>query len=172
MVVAKPDGLSWVKAASIPENWLTAWQALFWIGEMKKGQSVLIHAGCSGVGLAAIQLAKAFGAGIIISTAGTDEKVKFVAQHGAIGINYKTQDFSAEVLKLTSDLGVNLVVDFIGADYWTKNITSMAKEGHMVLLGLMGGSKTEGPLDLLPILFKRLRIEGILSLRFYLHVTH
>lgn len=99
--------------------------------------------------------------GPIYSTAGTDDKVKFIENHGATkGINYKTQDFAKEVATLTNNEGVSVVIDFIGASYWEKNIASLAKEGRMVLLGLMGGAKTETPLNLLPILFKRLRIEG------------
>lgn len=160
MVVAKPKGVSWVQAASIPENWLTAYQALFLIAELKAGQSVMIHAGASGVGLAAIQLAKSFGASLVIATAGSDEKVKFVEQHGAKGINYKTEDFSEEVLKLTNNVGVNVVIDFVGPDYWTKNIASLARDGRMVLLGMLSGLKTKDPLDMGPMLFKRLRIEG------------
>ncbi|GAA6049063.1 putative quinone oxidoreductase (putative) [Rhodotorula toruloides] len=160
MCTRKPDHVSWEQAAAVPENWLTAWQALFVISEMKEGSKVLIHAGASGVGLAAIQLAKAFGAGLVIATAGTDDKISFVEQHGAKGINYKAQDFPTEVLKLTQDSGVDVLVDFIGASYWEKNLKSLARDGRMVMLGLMGGAKTEGPTDLSQILYKRVRIEG------------
>ncbi|GAA6015106.1 hypothetical protein JCM11491_001665 [Sporobolomyces phaffii] len=160
MLTKKPEHVSWVQAAAVPENWLTAFQALFTISELKAGQTALIHAGASGVGLAAIQLAKAYGAELVIATAGTDEKVKFVEQHGAKGINYKTQNFADEVLKLTDNKGVDVLIDFIGASYWEKNLKSLGRDGRMVLLGLMGGAKTETPLDLSQILFKRLRIEG------------
>lgn len=179
MCTRKPDHVSWEQAAAVPENWLTAWQALFVISEMKEGAKVLIHAGASGVGLAAIQLAKSFGAcvsdsvrellcpsdrsshsALVIATAGTDEKVSFVEKHGAKGINYKTQDFPTEVLKLTQDAGVDVLIDFIGASYWEKNLKSLGRDGRMVMLGLMGGAKTEGPTDLSQILYKRVRIEG------------
>lgn len=160
MCTRKPDHVSWVQAAAVPENWLTAWQALFLISEMKKGDKVLIHAGASGVGLAAIQLAKSFDASLVIATAGTDEKIKFVEQHGAKGVNYKTQNFAEEVAKLTDNTGVDVVVDFIGASYLEKNITSLARDGRMVLLGLMGGTKTREGFDMSGILYKRLRIEG------------
>lgn len=80
--------------------------------------------------------------GLIIATAGTDDKVKFIQQHGAThGINYKTQDFAAEVNRITNGEGVSVVIDFVGQSYWEKNIASLAKEGHMVLLGLMSGAK-------------------------------
>ncbi|KAI5479138.1 quinone oxidoreductase [Pseudohyphozyma bogoriensis] len=160
MITRKPHSVTHVQAASIPENWLTAYQALFLIAELTKGQSVLIHAGASGVGLAAIQLAKVFGAGLIIATAGTDDKVKFVEQHGAKGINYKTQEFDKEVLALTDNVGVNVVIDFVGQSYWEKNIASLARDGRMVLLGFLSGFVTEKPLDMGPILYKRLRIQG------------
>ncbi|GAA5960392.1 hypothetical protein JCM21900_003538 [Sporobolomyces salmonicolor] len=160
MVVHKPEHVSWVQAAAVPENWLTAHQALFKIAEMQPGQSVLVHAGASGVGLAAIQLAKTFGAELVIATVGTDDKVKFVEQHGAKGINYKTQNFADEVAKLTSNQGVNVVIDFVGQSYWAKNLQSLARDGRMVLLGLLSGAKTQDPLDLSLLLYKRLRIEG------------
>ncbi|POY74874.1 hypothetical protein BMF94_2147 [Rhodotorula taiwanensis] len=175
MCTRKPDHVSWEQAAAVPENWLTAWQALFLIAEMKAGSKVLIHAGASGVGLAAIQLAKAFDAqvflfagnlcfalttGFLQRSAGTDEKIKFVEQHGAKGINYKTQNFAEEVAKLTDKTGVDIVIDFIGADYMEKNLASLGRDGRMVMLGLMGGAKTEGPFDISQILYKRLRIEG------------
>lgn len=106
MVTIKPSKVSHVQAASVPENWLTATQALHLIAEIEAGQSILIHAGASGVGLAAIQLARnVFGAGKIFATAGTDEKVAFVEQHGATkGINYKTQNFAEEVRRRLSPL--------------------------------------------------------------------
>jgi NADPH:quinone reductase-like Zn-dependent oxidoreductase len=96
----------------------------------------------------------------VIATAGTDDKVEFVGKHGAKGINYKKQNFAEEVEKLTDKHGVNVVIDFIGADYWEKNIQSLARDGHMVLLGLLSGPKTKDPLDLSQLLYKRLRIEG------------
>ncbi|KAM0749912.1 putative quinone oxidoreductase [Meredithblackwellia eburnea MCA 4105] len=161
MCTAKPPKLSWVQAAAICENWLTAYQALFFIAGMKpQGAKVLIHAGASGVGLAAIQLAKSFGAETVFATAGTDDKVKFVEGFGAKGINYKTQNFADEIHKETNNVGVDVLIDFIGQDYWEKNVKSLARDGRMVLLGLMSGAKTSGPLDMTPILIKRLRIEG------------
>lgn len=161
MLTAKPNEVSWVEAAAIPENWLTAYQALYLIAEKKPEQSVLIHAGASGVGLAAIQLAKSFDKGKIFATAGTDDKIKFCEQHGATkAINYKTQDFAKEIAQLTDGKGVDVVIDFVGQSYWESNIASLARDGRMVLLGLMSGMETDRPLNMGPILFKRLRIEG------------
>ncbi|BGP39957.1 hypothetical protein JCM10450v2_003937 [Rhodotorula kratochvilovae] len=160
MVTRKPAHVSWEKAAAVPENCLTAWQTLIRIAEMKEGQKVLVHAGASGVGLAAIQLAKMFGASLVIATAGTDDKVKFVQQHGAKGINYKTQDFAEEVAKLTDKQGVDVIIDLVGASYWERNMASVARDGRIVLVGLVGGAKTDKPFDLSQLLYKRARVEG------------
>ncbi|KDE02537.1 hypothetical protein MVLG_06900 [Microbotryum lychnidis-dioicae p1A1 Lamole] len=160
MVTIKPEGVTDVQAAAICENWLTAYQALYWIGETKPKQSVLIHAGGSGVGLAAIQLAKTFGASKIFATAGSDDKVKFVEQHGATCFNYKSQDWAEEISKATDKAGVNVIIDLVGASYWEKNIASLQRDGHLVLVGLVGGRQTEKPLDLGMLLFKRLRVQG------------
>lgn len=97
MTLKKPTELSWEQAASIPENFLTAFQALQTIAGIKEGEDVLIHAGASGVGLAAIQLARGFGAKKILATAGSEEKVKFIESMGATGINYKASDWAEEV---------------------------------------------------------------------------
>ncbi|KAK4047719.1 hypothetical protein OIV83_005227 [Microbotryomycetes sp. JL201] len=162
MVTKKPADVSWTQAASIPENWLTAYQALYLIADTQPGASILIHAGASGVGLAAIQLAKTFGAGKIFATAGTADKCKFVEQHGATRcINYKeVEDFASEILKDTDNAGVSVIVDFVGQNYWDKNLKVLARDGRMVMLGTLSGGKTKGPTDISPILFKRLRIEG------------
>ncbi|GAA5942135.1 hypothetical protein JCM3775_007410 [Rhodotorula graminis] len=160
MTTRKPAHVSWEKAAAVPENLLTAWQTLIRIAEMKEGQKVLVHAGASGVGLAAIQLARMFGASLVIATAGTDDKVKFVEQHGAKGVNYKTQDFADEVAKLTDGSGVDIIIDLVGASYWERNIQSLARDGRIVLVGLVGGAKTDKPFDLSQLLYKRARVEG------------
>ncbi|GAA97133.1 uncharacterized protein L969DRAFT_94123 [Mixia osmundae IAM 14324] len=162
MVVTKPEHLSHAQAAAIPENWLTAYQCLFLVGQMKEGDNVLIHAGASGVGTSANQLARVFGAKHIITTAGSKAKCKFLKEKLGVtdAINYKTQDFAEEVKKLTDGKGVDVVLDFVGPDYWEKNIASLARDGRMVLIGLLSGMKTREGIDMAQILFKRLRIEG------------
>lgn len=159
MILKKDAGLSWEQAASIPEAFLTAFQALRFISDMKSGEDVLIHAGASGVGLAAIQLAKAFGAKNIYVTAGSEEKIKFCEGLGATkGFNYKTQDWGTELAKATDKQGVDVIMDFIGAPYYESNIASLKRDGRLVFLAFMGGSKTS--VDLAQLLFKRLHLEG------------
>lgn len=143
MAMPKPDNLSFEEAASVPEAFLTAYQALFWIAGLKSGENVLIHAGASGVGTAAIQLVRMRDA-IPIVTAGSAEKICFCRDLGAkIGINYHEEDFSKKVLDATNNRGANIILDFVGAPYWKKNWDCLAKEGHLVLIASMGGSEVE-----------------------------
>ncbi|KAJ3531794.1 hypothetical protein NM688_g7523 [Phlebia brevispora] len=161
-LMRKPPQLSWEEAASIPENFLLAYQALILIAQLRKGDDVLIHAGASGVGIAAIQLARLYGANTITATTSSKEKIDFVLQmpNGAThGVNYKTQDFSEEVKKITGGKGVDVVIDFVGQSHWHKNIASLARDGRMVLLGLLSGNIVK-EFDIGPLLYKRLRIEG------------
>ncbi|KAK4518733.1 uncharacterized protein ATC70_008955 [Mucor velutinosus] len=160
LTMHKPEALSFEEASAIPETWFTAYQALFFVGEMKKGQDVLIHAGASGVGIAAIQLAKEAGANRIFVTVGSDEKVKFCESIGATkAINYKTENWSDVILQETDKKGVNVLIDFIGKDYWKQNMEVLGLDGHMVILAFMSGAKIED-FDITVLLRKRLRIEG------------
>lgn len=163
-IIKKPAHLSWVQAASIPENFLTAFQALIVIAQLKQGESVLIHAGASGVGVAAIQIARAYNAKNIIATASTQEKLDWLLSYpegpnATHAINYKTQDFAEEVKKITGGKGVDVVIDFVGQSHWAKNIDSLAVDGRLTLLAVMSGPVVSSA-NLLPILLKRLRIEG------------
>ncbi len=136
-----PDNLAFTDAASLPEAFITAFQAVVWIGQLKKGATILIHAGASGVGTAAIQLAKVIGAKIVI-TAGSDEKLRFCHTLGADrGVNYKTSDFQTEVNNFTGGTGADVIVDFVGANYWDKNIASLAVDGRLILLATLSGSR-------------------------------
>jgi putative PIG3 family NAD(P)H quinone oxidoreductase len=155
-----PQHLSWDEAAGIPEAFLTAYQTLKLIGKCSKGDSVLIHAGGSGVGTAAIQLARKFGAKNIIVTAGSSEKIERCVALGATkGINYKSEDFAAAVKNETEGRGVDLILDFIGAEYWQKNLDSLAVDGRWILIGSMGGVKIKEA-SLADILQKRATIVG------------
>lgn len=132
------------------------------IGEFKKGRSVLWHAGASSVSISGIQLSKALGASKIFVTAGSQEKIDFcVKELGATaGFNYRTQDWSKEILEATDGKGVDLIVDFIGAKYFASNLAAAARDGRIVELALMGGAELPAGVNIGQILFKRLRIEG------------
>ncbi|KAF5382680.1 hypothetical protein D9615_003056 [Tricholomella constricta] len=160
-IMRKPDHLSWVEAASIPENFLTAFQALILCAELKQDADVLVHAGASGVGVAAIQLARFYEARTVTATASTQEKLDWLLglPNGATHVaNYKTEDFSTIVKKATDNKGADVVVDFVGKSHWKRNIESLAIDGHMTMLALLSGSEVD--VDLKPILYKRLRIQG------------
>src|SRR4030095_2200317 len=126
-----PPGLSLVDAAGVPENYSTVCYSLCDRLHFSPGESVLVHGGTSGIGLTAIQLTKAFGA-IVFTTAGSAEKVAFCRTMGADhAIDYKTQDFSAEVWRITEKRGVDVVLDMVGGDYIERNLKSMAVEGRL-----------------------------------------
>jgi len=157
----KPSHLTWADAAAIPENWITAFQALKWVGELRKEDRVLVHAGASGVGVAANQLARYFGCETVITTASTTEKLEWLAamkEGPTHTVNYKTQDFAKEVETITEGKGVNLIIDFVGKSHWDKNIASLGLDGRMVMLSVLSGTEVQA--NLRPILYKRLRITG------------
>jgi len=157
-----PDNLSFEEAAAIPEVFLTAYQTLYWIGKLKRHETVLIHAGASGVGTAAIQLAKQVSDAKVIVTAGSNEKLEFCKQLGAdILINYKEQSFDEEVLQATDGEGVDVILDFIGASYWEKNLASIKKAGRWVLIGILGGGVVE-KVNLMELMAKFVQISGTL----------
>ncbi|USK81166.1 NAD(P)H-quinone oxidoreductase [Peribacillus frigoritolerans] len=157
-----PDNLSFEEAAAIPEVFLTAYQTLFLLGELTDQETVLIHAGGSGVGTAAIQLVKKLTKAKIITTAGSKEKLDFCQSLGAdICINYKEQSFDEEILKATNNQGVDVILDFIGASYWEKNLKSIKTDGRWVLIGILGGTVVE-KVNLMEILLKRVQLKGTL----------
>lgn len=157
-----PEKLSFEEASAIPEVFLTAYQTLFWIGQLQAGETVLIHAGGSGVGTAAIQLAKQLGKAHVITTAGSKEKLDFCESLGAdICINYKEQDFEEEVLKATNNQGVDLILDFIGASYWNQNLKSIKVDGRWVLIGILGGATIKN-VRLMDVMLKRIQLTGTL----------
>ncbi|KZT35055.1 quinone oxidoreductase putative [Sistotremastrum suecicum HHB10207 ss-3] len=157
----KPTNLSWVEAASIPENWLTAFQAVSYEGGIQKGEVALVHAGASGVGVAANQLARFFGASRVFTTASSKEKLDWllkIPEGPTDAINYKTENFAEIIKKETGGKGVNLIVDFVGKDHWEKNIDALSIDGRMILLAFLSGNDPK--VNLGPLLYKRLRIQG------------
>lgn len=159
MALPIPENLSFEAAASIPEAFLTAYQALFWLGKLQAKENVLIHAGASGVGTAAIQLVKEAGANAMV-TAGSERKLDACRQLGATtAINYKESSFAPKVLAATDNRGVDLILDFVGAPYWEGNYTSLALDGRLILLATMGGSELEH-FNLSSLMRKRIKLIG------------
>lgn len=159
MAMRIPDNFSFEEAAAIPEVFLTAYMNLFWLGGLRTGGRVLIHAGASGVGTAAIQLVKEVGATSII-TAGTEEKRVFCRELGAsTAIDYKAGPFAEKVKEATDGRGVNVILDFIGAPFWEQNLQCLSMDGRLIIVGVMGGPKAEG-VNLGQLLRRRLQVKG------------
>lgn len=154
-----PKGLSAEQAASLPENFFTVYDNVFTRGRLKAGETFLVHGGSSGIGLAAIQLAKVFGA-TVYTTVGNAEKAAYCTKMGAdVVINYHEQDWAAEVWKLTAKRGVDVILDMVGGDYLAKNIRSLALEGRLVQIAFLKESKV-AEFDAMPIMLKRLTFTG------------
>jgi len=150
----KPPNLSFEQACSIPEVFLTAYQALFSIGSVEAHKSVLIHAGASGVGNAALQLCQLIGNKPYF-TAGSEEKIQFSQKYGeAIGINYKKEDFSDVINR-----PIDLILDFVGKDYFHKNLKLLNQDGKLIIISFLSGAIVN-ELDLSLILRKWIKIEG------------
>lgn len=157
-VLPVPGSLSMIEAASLPEAYFTVRSNVFGFGRLQPGETLLVHGGSSGIGVAAIQLANALGH-TVLTTAGSDEKCRFCEQLGAKrAINYKTEDFVEIVAEQTSKKGVDVLLDMIGGSYLAKNLASLATEGRLVVIATQGGAK--GEVDLLRILQRRLIVTG------------
>jgi NADPH:quinone reductase len=153
-----PKPLSLVEAAAAPETFFTVWTNVFERGVLQAGETFLVHGGTSGIGTTAIQLAHAFG-GRVLATAGSDEKCAFCLKIGAeAAINYRTEDFVAEVKRITDGKGVNLILDMVGGPYVEKNLRCLAMDGRLVQIAFLQPSKVE--LDLMPVMLKRLTVTG------------
>jgi putative PIG3 family NAD(P)H quinone oxidoreductase len=153
-----PEGLSALEAASLPENYFTVWNNLFDRVHLERGETVLIHGGSGGIGLAAIQLAHAIGA-TTITTVGSDDKAAFCKTMGADhAINYRQQDFAVEVAALTGKRGVDVILDIVGGDYIEKNLKCLALEGRMAIIAFLQGSRVT--VDWRHIMMRRLTITG------------
>jgi NADPH:quinone reductase len=165
-----PKGLSMLEAASLPETFFTVWSNVFDRADLKKGESILIQGGTSGIGVTAIQMAKAFGA-TVFATAGSDEKCAACLKLGADhAINYKTQDFAEEIKRTTGASaaggvlsnaqsgGVNVILDMVAGSYVAKEVECLAEEGRLVIIAVQGGLKAEFNAGL--VLRRRLQITG------------
>src|SRR5512147_2691376 len=151
-----PKGLSAVQAASLPETFFTVWSNVYDRGRLAPGESLLVQGGTSGIGVTAIQMAKATG-NRVFATAGSDEKCAACLKLGADrAINYRTQDFAAEVKAATGGKGVDVVLDMVGGDYVQREISCLAEDGRLVFIAVLGGWKAE--LILTDIMRKRLTV--------------
>ena len=158
MALPIPSNLSFSEAAAIPEVFLTAFQALVWLAALQPGEHVLIHAGASGVGTAATQLAREFGATVWVTASARKHEtcLKLGAERA---IDYHHESFEEIVNSVTLGKGVDVILDFLAAPYFQANINSLAVEGRLIMLGLMGGVKTQ-EINLAPLLFRRLHVKG------------
>ena len=153
-----PAGLTDIEAASLPETFFTVWSNVFERAYLAQGETLLIQGGSSGIGVTAIQIAKAMGAKVIV-TAGSDEKCAACIALGADhAINYKTADFAEEIKRLTNGKGVNVILDMVAGNYVTREIECMAEDGRLVIIAVQGGIKAEFNAGL--VLRKRLTITG------------
>jgi NADPH2:quinone reductase len=154
-----PRGYDAIRAAALPETHFTVWANLFQAGGLAAGRTALVHGGTSGIGVTAIRLAKAFGA-TIYATAGTPAKCAACLELGAdAAIDHRTQDFAAEIQRLTGGRGVDVILDMVGAGYFKRNVASLAPDGRLVIIAFLQGSRVE-ELDLAPIMMKRLVVTG------------
>ena len=153
-----PAGLSDVQAASLPETFFTVWSNVFQRAYLQKGETLLIQGGSSGIGVTAIQIAKALGSTVLV-TAGSDEKCAACVALGADhAINYKTSDFVEEVKKLTQGKGVNVILDMVAGSYVLREVECLTDDGRLVIIAVQGGVKAEFNAGL--VLRKRLTITG------------
>ena len=153
-----PAGLSMLEAAGVPENFFTVWVNVFDTCKLKASEKILIHGGSSGIGLTAIQLAKAFGAEVF-TTVGNEEKAEFCKNIGANHVfNYKTQDWAAEVATVTQKKGVNVILDMVGGSYIEKNLRVLALEGRYCFIAFLEGG--QATIDFRPLMMKRQTITG------------
>lgn len=157
-VLPRPEGVSLVEAAALPETVMTVWTNVFEDGQLRPGETLLIHGGSSGIGTTAIQLASTLGVKVI-ATAGSADKCKACEDLGAVrAINYREEDFVDVVKEVTDGKGADVILDMVGGDYVARNIEAAARQGRIVNIAYMSGSRVE--VDLLPLMLKRLTLRG------------
>ncbi|MDT0636027.1 NAD(P)H-quinone oxidoreductase [Spectribacter hydrogenoxidans] len=153
-----PGGLTMSEAAALPETYFTVWANLFDTAGVKRGDTVLIHGGTSGIGTTALALCRAFGI-TTLATAGSDDKCRAVEDLGGIAINYRETDFGEAVAGHTNGQGVDTILDVVGAKYFNRNLAALARDGRLIVIGFMGGV-TADQVDLLTLVLKRAHITG------------
>lgn len=153
-----PEGWSDIEAAGLPETYFTVWSNVFERGRLAAGETFLVQGGTSGIGVTAIQLAKAFGA-TVIATAGSDEKCAACLALGADhAINYRSQDFAAEAMRLTGGRGVDVILDMVAGPYVPRELGCLAEDGRLVIIALQGGTRAE--VDFASLMMRRLTVTG------------
>lgn len=153
-----PRGCTLVQAAAWPETAFTVWSNVFDRAQLQPGEVLLVHGGSSGIGVMAIQMAKALGAQVLV-TAGSDDKCQHCIRLGAdLAINYQTQDFVAEVLRYTHQQGANVILDMVAGSYTQRNISALANDGRLAVIAVQGGTMAE--LNMAQVLMRRLTITG------------
>ena len=152
-----PENLNFVQAAAIPETYYTVWANLFDIGQLKVGETALIHGGASGIGTTALSICHALGIQTFC-TVGTDAKVDELGEIST-AINYKKDDFEKVVLEKTEQKGVDVILDIVGAKYFTQNMNLLKRDGRLVILGFMGGRMAK-EFDLQQLILKRAKVTG------------
>lgn len=157
-VLPVPAGLTMLQAAALPETCFTVWANLVERGRLAAGDTVLIHGGSSGIGITAIQIAKAWGATVICTVGNAQKAAACLALGADAAIDYRQQDFVAQTLKITGSRGVNLILDMVGGTYVEKNLKLLAVDGRLVQIAFLQPSKVE--IDLMPIMTKRLTVTG------------
>jgi putative PIG3 family NAD(P)H quinone oxidoreductase len=155
-----PDGLDWVRAAAIPETFFTVWANLFGLGGASRGQRALIHGGTSGIGTTALMLCREFGIEAF-ATAGSPEKCAAISKLGGQPINYREAEFAKVIAEKTAGQGVNVILDIMGGSYLNDNVSALAMDGRLVMLGFLGGARAND-FDLLAMMAKRAVITGSL----------
>jgi len=153
-----PPNLDMIKAAAIPETFFTVWANLFMMGRAQAGETALIHGGGSGIGTTALMLCREFGIRAL-ATAGSRAKCEAIAALGATAINYREEDFVEAVARETAGHGVDVILDIVGGPYFSRNITSLARDGRLVVIGLLGGNIVS-QWDLQDLMLKRALVTG------------
>lgn len=153
-----PQGMGLLQAAALPENYFTVWVNLFLRGHLKAGETLLVHGGSSGIGLTAIQLAKAFGVKVYCTTGSVEKNMACLKAGADAAINYKTQDFVTKTLGLTQGQGVDIVLDMVGGDYVDRNLKVLAVEGRLIQIAFLQGAKVN--VDLTSLMVKRIAFTG------------
>jgi len=153
-----PQGLDLIQAAALPEALFTVWHNLWQRAGLQAGEWLLVHGGASGIGTTAIQVAKALGVRVLVTAGGSDKCRACEALGAEAAIDYREQDFVAEVKRLTGGQGAQVILDMVGGDYIQRNFSAAAKEGRIVNIAFLKGSKAD--VDFMPLMLKRLTLTG------------